>query len=129
MHWPLSDGTFEASQSLEEPSLIRLNRNENAYRPSTRVTDSIKSAIGRANRYPRMEYTASIDSHANFVMMNTLHPATEVIQHSRKNNTLIGRCFPPMDTYIRISLGRQEEMLAFWRTWDKLPYAKNMIHH
>jgi histidinol-phosphate aminotransferase len=70
-----------------------------------------------------------IDSHANFVMMNTLHPAKEVIQHFRKNNILIGRCFPPMDTYIRISLGRQEEMLAFWSTWDKLPYAKNMMHH
>jgi histidinol-phosphate aminotransferase len=58
-----------------------------------------------------------IDSHANFVIMNTFHPAEEVIQHFRKNNILIGRRFPPMDTYIRISLGRPEEMRAFWRTW------------
>jgi histidinol-phosphate aminotransferase len=70
-----------------------------------------------------------IDSHANFVMMNTSHPATEVIEHFRNDNILIGRRFPPMDTYIRVSLGRQEEMLAFWRTWDKLPYTKNMMHH
>jgi histidinol-phosphate aminotransferase len=70
-----------------------------------------------------------IDSHANFVMMNTSHPAKDVIQHFRNDNILIGRSFPPMDTYIRISLGREEEMLAFWRTWDKLPYAKNMMHH
>jgi histidinol-phosphate aminotransferase len=70
-----------------------------------------------------------IDSHANFVMMNTSHPATEVIEHFRNDNILIGRHFQPMDTYIRISLGRQDEMLAFWRTWDKLPYAKNMMHH
>src|SRR6266704_5338242 len=28
-----------------------------------------------------------IDSHANFVMMNTFHPAEEVIEHFRKNNT------------------------------------------
>jgi histidinol-phosphate aminotransferase len=70
-----------------------------------------------------------IDSHANFVMMNTFHPATDVIQHFRKNDILIGRPFLPMDTYIRVSLGRQEEMLAFWRTWDRLPYAKNVIHH
>jgi histidinol-phosphate/aromatic aminotransferase/cobyric acid decarboxylase-like protein len=49
-----------------------------------------------------------IDSHANFVMMNTFHPAQDVIQHFRKNNILIAL----MDTYIRVSLGRPEEMLA-----------------
>jgi histidinol-phosphate aminotransferase len=70
-----------------------------------------------------------IDSHANFVMMNTFHPAQDLIEHFRKNNVLIGRQFPPMDTYIRVSLGRPDEMLAFWRTWDLLPWAKNMMHH
>lgn len=70
-----------------------------------------------------------IDSHANFVMMNTYHPADEVIEHYRKNNILIGRHFPPMDTYIRVSLGRPEEMRAFWETWDMLPYSKNIMHH
>jgi histidinol-phosphate aminotransferase len=70
-----------------------------------------------------------IDAHANFVMMDTFHPSQEVIQHFRKNNILIGRHFPPMDTYIRVSLGRPEEMLAFWRTWDLLPWAKNIMHH
>jgi histidinol-phosphate aminotransferase len=70
-----------------------------------------------------------IDSHTNFVMMNTFHPAEEIIQHFRKNNILIGRRFPPMDTYIRISLGRPEEMRAFWRAWDMLPYPKNSMQH
>jgi histidinol-phosphate aminotransferase len=70
-----------------------------------------------------------IDSHANFVIMNTFHPAEEVIQYFRKNNILIGRRFPPMDTYIRISLGRPEEMRAFWRTWDMLPYPKHSMQH
>ena len=70
-----------------------------------------------------------IDSHANFVMMNTFHPAEEVIEHFRKNNVLIGRRFPPMDTYIRISLGRPEEMRAFWRAWDALPYPKHPMQH
>jgi histidinol-phosphate aminotransferase len=70
-----------------------------------------------------------IDSHANFVMMNTFHPAEEVIQHFRKNNILIGRHFPPMNTYIRISLGRPEEMSVFWRTWDMLPYPKHSMQH
>ena len=50
-----------------------------------------------------------IDSHANFVMLNTFHPADEVIDHFRKNNILIGRRFPPLDTCVRISFGRPEE--------------------
>ena len=70
-----------------------------------------------------------IDSHANFVMMNTYHPAEEVIRHFRKNNVLIGRSFPPMSTYIRVSLGRPEEMRRFWQTWDMLPYPKLTMHH
>jgi len=34
-----------------------------------------------------------------------------------------------MDTYIRISLGSPEEMRAFWRTWDILPYPKHSMQH
>lgn len=70
-----------------------------------------------------------IDSHANFVMMNTFQPADQVIEDFRKNNILIGRHFPPLDTYIRVSLGRPEEMLAFWKAWDLLPYPKNSMQH
>ena len=70
-----------------------------------------------------------IDSHANFVMLNTYHSAEEVIQHFRQSNILIGRTFPPMSTYIRISLGRPEEMLRFWQAWDTLPYPKHTMQH
>jgi histidinol-phosphate aminotransferase len=70
-----------------------------------------------------------IDSHANFVMMNTFHPAEEVIEHFRKNNLLIGRHFPALDTHVRVSLGRPEEMSAFWRAWDSLPYPKHSMQH
>lgn len=69
-----------------------------------------------------------IDSHANFVMMSAHQPAAEVIQHFQENNILIGRHFPEMDTYIRVSLGTPSEMQAFWRAWDLLPHA-NMHHH
>jgi histidinol-phosphate aminotransferase len=69
-----------------------------------------------------------IDSHANFVMMNTFHPADDVIQNFRKNNVLIGRSFPTMSTYIRVSLGRPEEMQRFWQAWEMLPYPKHTMH-
>jgi len=99
-------------------------------------TDAINAFIQR-NTDDRQEFfnqamaraLKPIDSHANFVMMNTFHPAEDVIQHFRRNNILIGRRFLPMDTYIRISLGRPEEMRAFWRTWDMLPYPKHSMQH
>jgi len=69
-----------------------------------------------------------IDSHTNFVMMNTHHPPEQVIQHFRKNNVLIGRRFPAMDSYIRVSFGTPEEMAGFWHVWDMLPFAKAMQH-
>jgi len=47
---------FEPSRLNLDDGLIRLNSNENAYGPSTKVTDAIKSSIGSANRYPRGEY-------------------------------------------------------------------------
>jgi histidinol-phosphate aminotransferase len=99
-------------------------------------TDAINDFIQR-NADERQEFfnqamarsLRPIDSHTNFVMMDTFHPAEEVIEHFRKNNILLGSRFPPMDTYIRISLGRTEEMRAFWRAWDMLQYPKNNMRH
>src|SRR5215472_10853877 len=62
VQWPLTPisraSTFEPSRLEKDNSLIRLNSNENAYGPSTRVANAIKSSIGSANRYPRMEYAS-----------------------------------------------------------------------
>ena len=99
-------------------------------------TDGVRDFV-RRNADDRQEFfnqamargLKPIDSHANFVMMDTFHPAQDVIRYFRENKILIGRHFPPMDTYIHISLGRPEEMRAFWRTWDTLPYAKNLMRH
>src|SRR5215471_994324 len=62
VQWPLTPisraSTFEPSRLEKDNSLIHLNSNENAYGPSTRVANAIKSSIGSANRYPRMEYAS-----------------------------------------------------------------------
>ncbi len=102
-------------------------------------TDSVREFVKR-NTDGRQEFfnqavarmIKPIDSHANFVMMKTPitktpTPAEEVIEHFRKNNILIGRRFPAMDTYIRVSLGTPEEMQAFWRIWDKLAGPKDRV--
>jgi histidinol-phosphate aminotransferase len=99
-------------------------------------SDGVNNAIQR-NADDRQEFLNQasarslkpIDSHTNFVMMNTFHSADQVIQDFRKSNILIGRHFPPMDTYIRVSLGLPEEMQAFWRAWDALPYSKDAMRN
>jgi len=65
-----------------------------------------------------------IPSWTNFVMFNTQRPIRTVIDYFNKNNIRIGRPFPPMDTYARISLGQPDQMKAFWQVWDKLVAAK-----
>jgi histidinol-phosphate aminotransferase len=99
-------------------------------------TAGVKEAV-RRNRDDRQEFLnrantrnlKPIDPHANFVMINTLHPAKEVIEHFRKHNILIGPEFPLMDTSVRVSLGTPEEMSAFWHTWDLIPWSNRMMHH
>lgn len=64
-----------------------------------------------------------IPSYCNFVMMDSGRPMQQVAEHFKKNGILIGRHFPPMDTFVRISLGKPDEMKAFWRVWDQMPKA------
>jgi histidinol-phosphate aminotransferase len=65
-----------------------------------------------------------IPSWTNFVMFNTQRPIRTVIDYFNKNNIRIGRPFPPMDTYARVSLGQPDEMKAFWQVWDKMVAGK-----
>ena len=59
-----------------------------------------------------------INSCTNFVMMDVRRPTKQVIQHFQQNCVWIGREFPPLETYIRVSLGKPEEMKEFWRVYD-----------
>lgn len=60
----------------------------------------------------------ALNSHTNFVCMKGMRPAEEVIEHFRKNNIALATAIPEMPTYLRISLGKPEEMREFWRVWD-----------
>jgi hypothetical protein len=51
-------------------------------------------------------------------MMDVHRPTQQVIQYFEQNNVWIGREFPPLDTYIRVSLGKPEEMKEFWRVYE-----------
>ena len=63
----------------------------------------------------------SLDSHANFVLLNMDRSAIEVEAHFRKHGVLVAGPFPLFQKYIRVSLGTRDDMQAFWRVLDLLP--------
>jgi histidinol-phosphate aminotransferase len=94
---------------------------------SLAADDEMHSAAQR-NATDRAEFTKQgktrgvkvIPSYANFFMLKTGHPAKDVIAGFKQQRVLIGRPFPPMTDYIRVSLGLPEENRIFWQTWDQL---------
>jgi histidinol-phosphate aminotransferase len=61
-----------------------------------------------------------IPSYANFFMMKATKPVSGLIASFEQNRVLVGRPFPPMNDYLRVSLGLPEEMKTFWKVWDRL---------
>lgn len=90
--------------------------------------DHVRAAIAR-NTDDRQEFYNQAnarmlrvtDSQTNFVLLNTGHPAAEMVDHFRKNGVLIAGPFDGFDKHIRVSLGTPAEMQAFWRVWDLMP--------
>ena len=90
--------------------------------------EGIRAAVDR-NAADRAEFMrqagqrklSPIPSHANFAMMNVGRPVNGVIDDFKKRGILVGRPFPPFDSYLRVSFGRPAEMTEFWRVWDELP--------
>jgi histidinol-phosphate aminotransferase len=67
-----------------------------------------------------------IDSHANFVMLNTGGPAEQAIVLLRASGIVVAPPIPSMPKYIRVSLRTHSEMLAFWRVWELMPRRTHM---
>ena len=68
----------------------------------------------------------AIDSHTNFVMLDTDRPATRVIEHFKTNGIAIAGFFPYFAKYIRVLIGTPAEMREFWRVWDLMPRLPKM---
>jgi len=54
-----------------------------------------------------------IPSHANFVMINVGQDVSPVGEAFRKRNILVGLKFPPMNNWLRVSMGTPGEMQSF----------------
>jgi histidinol-phosphate aminotransferase len=62
---------------------------------------------------------ACIPTQANFAMIETGKPIRRSIDYFKTKNIIIGRPFPPLTTHARITIGKPEEMKAFWTAWDE----------
>jgi histidinol-phosphate aminotransferase len=103
-------------------AMAALDDTEHVRATARRNADDRQEFCNQANA--RMLRT--IDSHANFVMLNTSRPAAEIVEHFKKNGVLISDPFPPFDKYVRVSLGAPAEMREFWRVWDLMPVRHSM---
>ena len=61
-----------------------------------------------------------IPSETNFFMVHTGRPAAEVRAEFRKRDVAVGRDFPPMLDYLRVSIGTEDEMKRFLTGWNEI---------
>jgi histidinol-phosphate aminotransferase len=64
-----------------------------------------------------------IPSESNCFMLDTKRPAQEVRNAMAKENVIIGRVWPVMPTWVRVTVGTQEEMERFQAALDKVMKA------
>ncbi len=55
----------------------------------------------------------SIPSQANFIMFDCQRPVTPLIQLMKEHNVQVGRLFPAMPNYMRLTIGKRSEMETF----------------
>ena len=61
-----------------------------------------------------------IPSESNFFMVHIKRPVAPVIAEFRKKGVLVGRPFPPMTDYLRVSVGAPEELERFLTAWGQV---------
>src|SRR5438093_11690309 len=63
---------------------------------------------------------STIPSEANFFMVHIKRPVQPVVEAFAKNGVLVGRPFPPMLDYLRVSIGTPEEMTRFTTAFKEI---------
>jgi histidinol-phosphate aminotransferase len=97
-----------ASASLKDAQLLPERKRINAH-----VRGEVFAWLDR-NGY------SYIPSEANFFMLDTKRPAKPVIDAVAKQNVFIGRIWPAMPTYTRVTVGTAPEMEQFQMAWQKV---------
>ncbi|MEK6323551.1 MAG: aminotransferase class I/II-fold pyridoxal phosphate-dependent enzyme [Acidobacteriota bacterium] len=61
-----------------------------------------------------------IPSEANFFMVNVGRDVTQVAEDFKKRKILVGRKFPPMNNWLRVSVGTEPEMARFMAAFKEM---------
>jgi histidinol-phosphate aminotransferase len=122
--------SIASAETTEQMRAFQLQDNVNMVATQAGVASlqnpaEMQAAVQR-NAADRREFFAQaarrglkpIPSFANFVLMDVSRPAVQVNQYFSDHGILIGRRFPPMDNFIRVSFGQPHEMQQFWNVWD-----------
>ncbi len=102
-----------AMASLKEPQLVKDRKRVNA-----QIRESVFHWLDQ-NGY------SYIPSQSNCFMLDTKRDAKEVIAAMAKQNVFIGRIWPVMPTYTRITIGTAPEMETFQAAFEKV--IKNVV--
>ncbi len=71
-------------------------------------------------RQAKLRNLAVLPCAANFAMIRTGQSASAINQKFAKQGIHIGRPFPPLNDFIRITFGTPSEMKRFWTVWDRI---------
>jgi histidinol-phosphate aminotransferase len=102
-------GVLAAAAALDDSDYVRLSFKKNA--------DARQEFYNQTN----VRMLRQVDSLTNFVFMKTGLPSSQVIEHFRRNNIILGPLVPQMDRYVRVTVGTREDMREFWRVWELRP--------
>ncbi len=90
-----------ASASLDDPEQV-----PNGQRLNSEVKAFVTSELDK------MGYK-TIPSQANFIMIDVKHPVVPLIQALKQRNVQVGRLFPALPNYMRLTIGKKSEMETF----------------
>ena len=97
-----------ATASLKDPDLVPERKPHQRQRPPANF-----SWLDR-NGY------SYIPSESNCFMLDTKRPGKEVSDAMAKENVMVGRIWPIMPTWVRITVGTQDEMAKFQSAFQKV---------
>ena len=97
-----------ATASLKDPRLVPERR---------RINASVRQETFRWLDRNGYSY---IPSESNCFLLDTKRPGKQVIDAMAQQNVFIGRIWPIMPTYVRITVGTQEEMESFQAALQKV---------
>jgi histidinol-phosphate aminotransferase len=81
------------------------------------LNDAQRQSLYSELKAAKFEY---IPSYSNFVMINVRQPVGPIISEFRKRKILVGREFPSLTNFMRVSMGTDEEMKRFWTAFRQI---------